>query len=138
MQYRPAILAALIFLNRAGFSIATTNDSVAQASSRLPRTNLLVYHGRNGEVLPVKSQANWQMRRAEILRGFQQITGTQPGREKRCALDVRIESRRDCGGFEQRFITYASEPGSRVPAYLLIPKTALESRTPDIESTITV
>ena len=127
----PTILAALIFLiiNGAGLAIGSTNDSVAQASWRLPRTNLLVYHGRDGEILPVKSPANWQMRRAEILQGFQQIAGTLPGREKRCALDARIEHQKDCGGFEQRCITYASEPGSRVPAYLLIPKSALESGT---------
>ncbi len=28
----------------------------------------------------------------------------------------------DCGSYVRRLITYASEPGSRVPAYLLIPK----------------
>ena len=56
-----------------------------------------------------------------------QITGPLPGREKRCALDVRIEEIKDCGSYERRLITYSSEPGSRVPAYLCIPKAALES-----------
>jgi dienelactone hydrolase len=103
--------------------------------SRLPRTNLLVYHGRHGEVLPVKSKADWPKRRAEILRGFQQIAGPLPGREKRCPLDVRIEERNDCGSYEQRLITYSSEPGSRVPAYLLIPRAALGSRLVGTRST---
>jgi len=31
----------------------------------------------------------------------------------------------DCGSYVRRLITYASEPGSRVPAYLCIPKAAL-------------
>lgn len=98
------------------------------APPRLPRTNLLVYHGRHGEVLPVKSKSDWQKRRAEIVRGFEQIAGPLPGRNTRCALDVRIEEKTDCGAYERQFITYASEPGSRVPAYLLVPKTALTAR----------
>lgn len=95
---------------------------------RLPRTNLLVFHDRDGTVRPVKSKADWQRRRAEILRGFEQIAGALPGREKRCALDVRVEESTDCGRYERRRITYQSEPGCRVPAWLLIPKGAWDSR----------
>ena len=62
---------------------------------------------------------------AEILRAAQEIMGTLPGAEKECALDVRIEEEVDCGTYVRRLLTYASEPGSRVPAYLLIPKRAL-------------
>ncbi len=110
-----------------GLSAGATSDAVAPRS-RLPRTNLLVYHNRRGEVAPVKSKGDWQKRRDEILRGFQEITGPLPGRAKRCALDVRVEERTDCGTYERRLITYQSDPGSRVPAYLLIPKAALNSR----------
>src|SRR2546425_921165 len=34
----------------------------------------------------------------------------------------------DCGSYVRRLITYAAEPGSRVPAYLLIPNAALAHR----------
>jgi hypothetical protein len=54
--------------------------------------------------------------------------GPLPGAEKRCALDVKLVEEVDCGDYIRRFLSYASEPGSRVPAYLLIPKTALASR----------
>ena len=118
----------LLIVGNALCAFAATDQSSAPQRPRLPRTNLLVYHGCNGEVLPVKSKADWQKRRAEILRGFQQVAGTLPGREKRCALDVRIEERKDCSSYERRLISYASEPGSRVPAYLLIPKSALNAR----------
>ena len=56
------------------------------------------------------------------------MAGEEGIEEKRCALDVRVEETIDCGSYERRLITYASEPGARVPAYLLIPKAALESR----------
>ena len=36
------------------------------ASSRLPRTNLLVFHNRAGVVVPVKSKADWQQRHKDF------------------------------------------------------------------------
>jgi hypothetical protein len=88
---------------------------------RLSRTNLLVYRGKDGEVEPVKSKADWQKRRAIILAGMQEVMGPLPGPQRRCPLDLKLESQTNCGSYVSRFITYASEPNSRVPAYLLIP-----------------
>jgi dienelactone hydrolase len=93
--------------------------------SRLSRTNLLLYHTPAGEVLPVKNAADWQKRRAEILAGTQRIMGPLPGVEKRCPLDSRVTEEVDCGDYVRRSVSYASEPGSRVPAYLLVPKRVL-------------
>jgi len=94
---------------------------------QLPHTNLLVYRKSDGEIVPVKTKADWQRRRAEILERMQSIMGTVPGTEKRCALDVKAETEAEQGPYIRRYITYASEPGSRVPAWLLIPKAALQS-----------
>lgn len=94
---------------------------------RLPRDKLLVYRGEANQELPVKTVDEWQQRRAEIMRGVEQIMGKLPGAEKKCDLDVKVEEEIDCGTYVRRLITYASEPGSRVPAYLCIPKTALAS-----------
>jgi len=55
---------------------------------------------------------------------MERVMGVLPGNEKRCALDCKVEEETDCGGYVRRFLTYASEPGGRVPAYLLIPKDA--------------
>ncbi len=51
--------------------------------------------------------------------------GPLPGKEKRCPLDMRTEEEADCGSYVRRLISYASEPGARVRAYLLIPKKLL-------------
>src|ERR1035438_6665336 len=48
-------------------------SDLPSAPSRLPSTNLLVFHSRTGAVVPVKSKANWQQRRAEILRGMESV-----------------------------------------------------------------
>ncbi len=95
---------------------------------RLERTNLLVYRDVAGNVQRVKSPKDWQQRRAEIVRGMEHVMGRLPGAEKRCPLDVKVEEETDCGSYVRRFITYQSEPGGRVPAYLLIPKDALSGK----------
>jgi dipeptidyl aminopeptidase/acylaminoacyl peptidase len=56
--------------------------------------------------------------------------GKLPGREKRVAPDMKVEEEVDAGAYVRRMITYASEPGGRVPAYLLIPKALLERDDP--------
>jgi hypothetical protein len=68
--------------------------------------------------------------RDAILRRMETIFGPLPGTERRVTLDPEVLSETDCGSFVRRDITYRSEPGSRVPAFLLIPKTALRSGTP--------
>ncbi|MGI8782296.1 MAG: alpha/beta hydrolase family protein [Acidobacteriota bacterium] len=102
--------------------------SAFAAEPRLPRDNLLVYRNSKGEVLPVKTTQDWLQRRAEILRGMQTVMGKLPGNAKRRPLDMKVEEEVDCGTYVRRLITYSSEPGSRVPAYLCIPKAVLESK----------
>lgn len=100
----------------------------SQWSRPLARTNLLICRSAGGQIAPVRRIADWQKRRAEILAAMQEVMGPLPGREKRCPLDARIEGEIDCGAYVRRFLTYASEPGSRVPAFLLIPKRALSGK----------
>ena len=119
-----ACLSLLLLLPWRSSAVADT----AATPSRLPQTNLLVFHNRAGRVTPVKSKADWQRRRAEIVRGMEEIMGPLPGRDKRCALDLRVEQETDGGSYVRRLITYAAEPGSRVPAHLLIPKAALGAK----------
>jgi len=112
---------------RAGEGAGSWNAS-ADFSQRLARTNLLIYLNAKGHALSAKSVRDWQKRRDAIVRAMQEVMGPLPGREKRCPLDVKVEEEVDCGDYVRRFLTYASEPGSRVPAYLLIPKSALNRK----------
>ncbi len=92
---------------------------------RLPRDNLLLYRDSKHETQVVQTLDDWQLRRAEIVRGAESVMGRLPGVEKRCPLDMQLVEEVDCGSYVRRLVTYQSEPGSRVPAYLCIPKTAL-------------
>lgn len=63
---------------------------------------------------------------------MQQVMGPLPGPEKRGPLNVQFGEAVDCGSYTRRLITYVSEPGCRVPAYLLIPHAALQSPAPAV------
>ncbi|MFO0841634.1 MAG: SMP-30/gluconolactonase/LRE family protein [Gemmataceae bacterium] len=98
------------------------------AEKRLPRENLLVYRGADGQPAPVRTAEDWAKRRAEVVRGMELVMGKLPGAGKRCPLDPKTEEEVDGGTYVRRLITYASEPGCRVPAYLLIPKDVLAGK----------
>lgn len=93
---------------------------------RLPRDQLLLYRTPRGP-RRVRTVDQWKRRRAEILAAFHSIAGPLPGDEKRCPLEMVVEEETDCGSFVRQLVTYQSEPGSRVSAYLLIPKQALSA-----------
>ncbi len=96
---------------------------------RLDRNDLLTFHTPDGKTSKVQTAADWQRRRTEILAGMQEVMGPLPGPDKRCALDMQIEEEIDAGDHVRRKITYASEPGGRAKAFLLIPKSALDGKT---------
>jgi putative membrane-bound dehydrogenase-like protein len=109
-------------------------EFLAPNAAASPRDNLLFYRDDNGTPQPVRTPDEWKKRRAQILVAAQEIMGPLPGPEKKCPLDVKVTEETDCGTYVRRLLTYASEPGNRVPAYLLIPKGALqpESRAPAV------
>jgi len=106
-----------------------TNAAPAQPPLRtLDRTNLLQYRDDSGTVKPVTNAAEWAERRADILAAMQQVMGPMPGDDRRVDLAVKIEEEADAGSYVRRLITYQSEPGSRTPAYLCIPKDVLAGK----------
>ncbi len=107
-------------------AITLTAEPSTPESRRQDRYNLLSYAGSAGDVRTVFSESDWQKRRNQILTSMQQVMGPLPGKEKWCALDPRLDEEVDCGTYVRHLLSYASEPGSRVPAYLLIPKKALK------------
>jgi dipeptidyl aminopeptidase/acylaminoacyl peptidase len=92
---------------------------------RLDRHNLLIYRDSAGSIREVRNTRDWVIRRDDIVRGMQQVMGSLPGHEKRCPLDMRIEEEIERASYVRRLISYATEPGGRVPAYLLVPKTVM-------------
>ena len=119
---RHAQVRALAF----AFALVPLISAAAEPHAiRLQRDKLLQFVNDRGEIAPVKTGADWKVRRASILAAMQEIMGPLPGPEKRCPLEVKIDEEVDCGTYLRRLVSYQSEPGGRVPAYLLIPKDVL-------------
>ena len=78
------------------------------------------------------SRDEWEARRLALLEAMQQVMGPLPGPEKRAPLAVETDEEVDCGSYVRRRITYVSEPGCRVPAYLLIPHAAFQVPAPAV------
>ena len=101
--------------------------ALAEDSIRLDRTNLLQYQDADRNVQTITTAADWGKRRAEIFKGMQAVMGRLPGDDRRVALDVNLEEEVDAGTYVRRLITYQSEPESRTPAYLCVPKRTIEN-----------
>lgn len=90
---------------------------------------VLTYRDREGELRDVESAGDLAIRRAHILAGMQRVMGPLPSSARRIPLDVVTLGEESTEHYTRRKITFAAEPGDRVPAYLLIPKN-LEAATP--------
>ncbi len=99
-----------------------------QSAPRLDRLNLLQFRDASGKVQPVKSTADWQKRREEIVKGMVAVMGRLPGKDRRVDLDMKIEEEADGGKYIRQLITYQAEPGSRTPAYLCVPKSVVSGK----------
>ena len=119
-------------------AFAISSFTIAAEPARLPRENLLLRRDATGAAVPMRTPADWPQRRAEIIRGLETVMGAFPGAAspKRVALDLRIEEEIDRGTYVVRRISYQSEPGSRTPAFLCLPKPALAAHARDFPAVL--
>ena len=120
---RLAVIAAATVL----LALLPPDQTRAAEPERLDRLNLLQFRSADGVQL-VKTPADWEKRRAEIVAGMETVMGPFPGADRRVDLDVKVEEEADAGSSIRRLITYQSEPKSRTPAYLCIPKDVLAGK----------
>jgi len=122
-----ALVALMLVLGATAFG-----DSHAQEAATVPfyadKMNLLVYLDGEGEH-PVTTVEDWARRREHILANMQLVMGPMPGPERQVPLDVQVVEEERLERVTRKKITYASESGHRVPAYLLIPN-ELAGRAP--------
>lgn len=114
----------------AAVAIAGSGGLAQERADRLDRLDLLLHHDAAGAVRRTADPAGWALRRAEILRGMQEVMGPLPGAAKRCPLDMEVDEETDCGTFVRRRISYAAEPGGRARGFLLVPKRVLDGGPP--------
>ena len=106
-------------LVRAALSLAILLAVVPAVEARPP---LLSFRDGHGGQQPVKTPADWAIRRRQILQGMEAAMGPLPDRAKLPPLDVQIGDRYEGDGFTRFKLSYASDEGDRVPAYLFLPQ----------------
>jgi len=124
MRSSPAIvlaLAALLLTTQ-----VASGDLGPDPPSRPPdypdHTRLMIVRTAAGDESPVRTAEDWSTRRRHILEHLQAVMGPLPGPDRRVPLDVQIVETHDELGYVRKKITFAAEPGDRVPAWLLLPK----------------
>ncbi|WP_425616043.1 FG-GAP-like repeat-containing protein [Anatilimnocola sp. NA78] len=122
----------LVMGDRSGFYLLESYERVlnpdldfAFSKGRLPKLNHQqpledYFDGKSQQ--SVKTPQEWALRRAEILMSMQFAMGSLPTPDRRIPLDVKIVSVEETPDYTRVKLTYASEPGDRTPAYLLVPK----------------
>lgn len=85
-----------------------------------------------GHKVPVRTPANWQQRRAHILAHMQAVMGPLPAANRRVPLATEVLEEVEVDGIRRRKISYATEAGNRVTAYLLLPGAAGEPKRPAV------
>lgn len=88
--------------------------------------NLLVVRDEQGNERPVKTPADWAVRRQHLLDNMQLVMGPLPGEDRRVPLDVKQISEEKTEKYIRRKITFVPEPDDLVWAWLLIPTTVPE------------
>ena len=83
---------------------------------------------RNSKLETLKNAADMGLRREAIRRGMCQAMGEFPDPSRRVPLDVQIDRREPKASYVRIKLTYAAEPGDRVPALLLVPSGAEERK----------
>ena len=89
---------------------------------RTDKTDLLTWRSHDGEETPITSAEEWQVRRERIVADMELVMGRLPGRSNLVQLDMEVLESVELPTLVRNKVTYVSEPGDRVPAFLMIPK----------------
>jgi len=116
------LLFSLLLLVSTGYSQKGANPG---------RMNLLNYTDDSGKSHKVRNERDWDKRRQQILDGMQLVMGPLPGASKKVPPDMHILEEEETEGIRHLKISFASEKGDRVTAYLLIPSD-VNGRVPGI------
>lgn len=92
--------------------------------------DLSYYLDPAGNHRPINSAKDWEIRRRHVLAHLQRVMGDVPSEDRRVPLNVEYTVTKRVGDVTRHLITFQSEPGDRVPAYLFLPGKAADDGNP--------
>jgi dienelactone hydrolase len=97
----------------------------ARQKQNVSHQDLSYFRDEQGARQPIKTKADWNLRRQQILRGLEEALGSLPPPKQRVPLDVQVTETVKIGNITRKKLTFQSDGTDRVSAYLLVP-TVLE------------
>jgi dienelactone hydrolase len=85
------------------------------------KSKLLLWRDADGKEHPITTAEDWPKRRAHILASMELVMGPLPEASKKVPLDLEMVEEFKSEKFLRKKITFATEKGDRVPAYLFLP-----------------
>jgi len=129
MRTVPYAISALVFASQIAMAITLYAQERNMPPFYKDKMDLLAYLDAEGRPHPIKDTRDWQKRREHILANMQLVMGPLPAADRKVPLDVQVVETERLAKVTRKKITYASEKGHRVPAYLLTPN-ELKGRAP--------
>lgn len=107
-------------LGALAIAVTASAAQIAPATYR-EHQDLSYYLEGAGTRQPIRTPADWGIRRKHVLAGMEAVMGPLPGPEMRVPLEVKVEEEVRVGDLIRRKITYRTHPRQRVAAYLFLP-----------------
>ena len=101
--------------------VVSDRSAVAIKADDYDHENVMVLRDASSTLAPITTPLQMGLRRQQILEGMCLAMGTLPDSDRRVPLDVKTISTEAADGYVRQKISFAAEPGDRVPAWLLIP-----------------
>lgn len=95
-------------------------------------TDLTLTLDRKGMKTPIRTQADWELRRSHIADNLALAMGPLPSQLQRVPLDVKEIESVKVGNLIRRKVTFQSDANDRVPAYIFTPATPPAGKLPAI------
>ncbi len=122
------VVCACLFSGRVTHQTQSANEAFAEVSRAIDadfhaHQDLTHFRESNGSVALIKTPADWQHRRAQILAGMQEVMGPLPHPQKPVPLDVQVLEERQEDGYICRKLAYHTDrPQALMHAWLLLPR----------------
>lgn len=112
-----ALLLAVLFAVGSSFSTSRYPHKIFAKADSL----LLTYKNSSGKKVPVKTQAQWEKKRAQILVAMQKVMGPLPDRSHLPGLNIKIIDSLKEENYVRYSISFTVAKNEDLPAYLYIP-----------------
>lgn len=107
------------------FTLALTVISLLCAFASLPRDHrLLSYINQSGQLKPVKTKAEWQIKRQQILDSMESVMGPLPSMAGLPPMNIKMKGSVKGIDYTRYSIIFTVAETEQLPAYLYIPNSA--------------